>query len=57
MVRGYQTFADWIKDDPPPELSELIERYGSYVAIPAAELYAFWERLRRWNIRRITRHW
>jgi hypothetical protein len=56
-MRSYQPYDAWIKDDPPPDLMELIEKYGSYRAIPDSAWDEHHQRLLRWNIRRVTRHW
>lgn len=57
MRDSFQSYEEWLRDNPAPELSELLETFGEYAAIPDEALQAFAERTRRWNVRRIRRHW
>jgi hypothetical protein len=53
----FETYEEWIKHDPPPEIEDLIKRFGSYGHVPNSSWIAHDEQFRRWNNRRITRHW
>jgi hypothetical protein len=28
MAKKYQTYAEWLADNPPPDLQKLVEKYG-----------------------------
>lgn len=57
MREQFETYEEWIKHDPPPEIEDLIKRFGSYGHVPNSSWIAHDEQFRRWNNRRITRHW
>jgi hypothetical protein len=44
-------FAEWARDNPPPDLQELIARFGSYSAIPASAWIEFDDAMKDWQAR------
>jgi hypothetical protein len=45
----FPTELSWIRENPPPDLQELVVRYGSYVDIPR-EAWEEWDRkMRAWQ--------
>lgn len=49
------TYAEWIKRDPPPDLQELVRRFGGYSKIPPAAWEEHDRALAAWQLRRSAR--
>jgi hypothetical protein len=47
----FKTFADWFKDNPPPDLQTLALIWGGLGNVPSAELDAFAREREQWLIR------
>jgi hypothetical protein len=48
-------FEQWVRDNPPPDLQELVSRFGSYTDIPAASWKEFDRAMLEWDMRRKMR--
>jgi len=48
-------FAEWVKENPPPDLQELVAKYGTYSAIPEGAWRDFYRRRDLWESRRRDR--
>jgi len=51
-----RNFVDWVKDNPLPDLQELVQRYGGFSKVPVDAWNEFdqqkagWEACRRWRL-------
>lgn len=51
------TYEEWVADNPPPDLGELVKAYGSFMQIPPSA-WAKWDaELRSWQLRYRTRQY
>jgi hypothetical protein len=50
------TFADWIRDNPPPSLERLAKHYGGLGAVPEGVMAAFEAERAEWQMRVRFRH-
>jgi hypothetical protein len=48
-------FALWVKENPPPDLQDLVRRHGNYYSIPPAAWAQFDQDMQRWNDQRRSR--
>lgn len=44
-------FADWLLENPPPSLGEMIEKYGSFIDIPDDIMDQFYKDCEEWRDR------
>jgi hypothetical protein len=51
------SFETWIKDNPPPDLGELVKAWGTFSQIPPHAWSAWDAQLRDWQARVRTRQW
>jgi hypothetical protein len=50
------TFADWLEANPPPDLQELVAKYGGYHLIPPEAWTRHDQEMADWNSRYRTWH-
>jgi hypothetical protein len=50
-----RSFQDWLQDNPPPSLIELVERFGGYSRVPVEEWMLYDKAYREWDNERVTR--
>jgi hypothetical protein len=50
-----RTFEDWVQDNPPPNLMELVERFGGFARVPPEEWIIYDKAYREWDNERVTR--
>ncbi|HEX3522783.1 MAG TPA: hypothetical protein VHT52_11935 [Stellaceae bacterium] len=50
-----RTFEDWVLDNPPPNLTELVERFGGFSRVPVEEWAKYDKAYRQWDNERVTR--
>jgi hypothetical protein len=43
------TFAEWVKANPPPDLQDLVRKYGGYHLIPPEAWTQYDQALVNWN--------
>ena len=55
MTEPEQTFEDWLRENPAPNLLKLIARYGAYEAIPTQARTEFDDAKVEWEKRRKAR--
>jgi hypothetical protein len=55
MMTGDEDYAEWIKTDPPPDLQELVKRFGGYSNITPQAWAENDAAMLRWQERRRLR--
>jgi len=48
-------FAQWVQDNPPPDLQALVAKHGSYSQVPKEAWADFDQRMEEWQTRRRNR--
>ena len=51
-----KTFDEWIKDNPPPDVQALAEKYGGLGLVPHEEWVRWDKELRDWQLKCQSRH-
>ena len=54
--KRYDTFAEWLTDNPEPSLQALVERWGGYSRVPPEAWTAFDRSMQRWRTAYKQRH-
>jgi hypothetical protein len=54
--KRYDTFADWLRDHPPPDLQELVQRFDGFSKVPPREWARFDAAMARWREAYRRRH-
>jgi len=50
------SFSEWLRDNPEPNLQELVERYGGYARVPIEAWRRFDADMKRWQEAYRKRH-
>jgi hypothetical protein len=56
MSGNWKTFAEWLADNPPPDLQALAEHYHGLGNVPEAVMQTFEAQRAEWEARRKVRH-
>jgi hypothetical protein len=56
MTAAPEGFAEWLKQNPEPNLQELVERYGGFSRVPVEAWQKFDKRMDDWKRRYRQRH-
>jgi len=51
------SYEEWVKDNPAPDLGELVKTYGTFAQIPHQAWVTWDAQLRNWQARYRTRQW
>jgi hypothetical protein len=55
-MSNWKTFAEWLADNPPPDLQALAEHYRGLGNVPEAVMQTFEAQMAEWEARRKVRH-
>lgn len=50
------TYTEWLTEHPPPDLMELVERFGGFSRVPVEEWAKYDHAYRSWNDERMRRY-
>lgn len=56
MSATNETYAEWLNDNPPPDLMALVEKFGGFAYVPPAAWTDYDKSYREWNEERMRRY-